>query len=78
MLRWLLVASVLFVLCISPALAQLGPKDGGGLTPFSLDRVKVGDQAPDFTLEDMAGKKVSLSDFRGKKNVVLVFYRGRW
>lgn len=78
MLRWLLVASVLFVLCISPALAQLGPKDGGGLTPFGLDRVKVGDQAPDFTLEDMAGKKVSLSDFRGKKNVVLVFYRGRW
>ncbi len=33
-----------------------------------------GKLAPDFTLESTAGKKVSLSDFRGKKNVVLYFY----
>jgi len=32
--------------------------------------------APDFTLEDTAGKEVRLSDFRGKSRVVLVFNRG--
>lgn len=36
--------------------------------------LKVGDQAPDFTLTDTDGKPVKLSDFRGKKNVVLAFY----
>ena len=34
----------------------------------------VGDMAPDFTLRDQQGKRVSLSDFRGVKNVVVVFY----
>jgi mycoredoxin-dependent peroxiredoxin len=34
----------------------------------------VGEVAPDFTLKDQQGKKVSLSDYRGLKNVVLVFY----
>ena len=58
--------------------AQLGPKDGHKLPPEDLNRVKVGYRAPDFTLEDMNGKRVSLSTFRGKKNVVLVFYRGHW
>jgi peroxiredoxin len=36
--------------------------------------LKVGDAAPDFTLPSTAGGKVSLSDFRGKKAVVLAFY----
>ena len=36
--------------------------------------LKVGDVAPDFTLIDTARKPVKLSDFRGKKNVVLAFY----
>jgi cytochrome oxidase Cu insertion factor (SCO1/SenC/PrrC family) len=58
--------------------AQLGPKDGTNLRPTDLERVKVGDPAPDFTLEDMTGKRLSLSDFRGRKNLVLVFYRGHW
>jgi peroxiredoxin len=34
----------------------------------------VGQCAPDFTLRDQHGKGVSLSDFRGVKNVVVVFY----
>ena len=37
-------------------------------------QLKVGDQAPDFTLTDTNGQAVKLSDFRGKKNVVLAFY----
>jgi cytochrome oxidase Cu insertion factor (SCO1/SenC/PrrC family) len=36
--------------------------------------LKVGDTAPDFTLNDTNGSPVKLSDFRGKKNVVLAFY----
>jgi len=36
--------------------------------------LKVGDAAPDFTLPSTAGEKVKLSDFKGKKNVVLAFY----
>ena len=36
--------------------------------------VKVGDMAPDFTLADQNGNKVSLHDFKGKKNVALAFY----
>jgi peroxiredoxin (alkyl hydroperoxide reductase subunit C) len=35
---------------------------------------RVGQPAPDFTLKDQQGKKVSLSDYKGIKNVVVVFY----
>lgn len=40
--------------------------------------VKVGDMAPDFTLKDQDQKEVKLSDFRGKKSVVLAFYPLDW
>jgi peroxiredoxin len=36
--------------------------------------VEIGDQAPDFTLPSTMGKKVSLSDYRGKKLVLLEFF----
>jgi peroxiredoxin len=36
--------------------------------------LKVGDQAPDFELESTTGQTVKLSDFKGKKNVLLCFY----
>ena len=36
--------------------------------------LKVGDMAPDFTLPDTDNKPVKLSDFRGKKTVVLAFF----
>lgn len=35
---------------------------------------KIGNMAPAFTLQDQDGNKVSLKDFKGKKNVVLYFY----
>ena len=40
--------------------------------------LRVGERPPDFTLPDAAGRRVSLADFRGKKPVVMVFYRGHW
>ncbi|BBC36773.1 Antioxidant, AhpC/TSA family [Streptomyces graminofaciens] len=36
--------------------------------------IQVGDKAPDFELKDNHGATVRLSDFRGEKNVVLLFY----
>ena len=36
--------------------------------------VEIGDVAPDFTLKDQHGTDIKLSELRGKKNVVLVFY----
>lgn len=73
---------VLFVFAVfllsAAASAQLGPKDGADLPPTDLNRIKVGQPAPDFTLEDASGRPVALSDFRDKKTVVLVFYRGYW
>ena len=79
MIKQIFLALALAVVVIHPpAFAQLGPKDGANLAPTDLDRIKVGQPAPDFTLENMDGKQVSLSEFRERKSVVLVFYRGQW
>ncbi len=40
--------------------------------------LRVGEPPPDFTLIDAAGRPMSLAEYRGKKPVVLVFYRGYW
>ena len=40
--------------------------------------VGVGEIAPDFTLVDHHGRKVTLSESKTKSTVVLVFYRGYW
>ncbi len=62
---------------VEPVLA-LGPIDGHQLSPSALDRVQVSMLAPDFTLEEEHGTPITLSAFRGKQAVVLVFYRGHW
>ncbi len=40
--------------------------------------IAVGQPAPEFTLKDQNQQEVKLADFRGKKNVVLVFYPLDW
>jgi peroxiredoxin len=58
------------LLASSAALFAQGKKEDSGMP-------KVGDVAPDFTLKYFDGndeKEVKLSDYRGKKNVVLAFY----
>ena len=63
-----ILTTFFFLLALSAAvLAQTAP-------PAPTTHLKVGDTAPDFTLNDTSGKPVKLSDFRGKKNVVLAFY----
>ena len=56
----------------SPSGAQAGAASQQPSAPQT--QLKVGDRAPDFELTDTEGQKVRLSDFRGKKNVVLAFY----
>ena len=41
-----------------------------------MPRVELNVQAPDFTLDAFSGKSVSLSDYKNKKNVMVVFNRG--
>jgi cytochrome oxidase Cu insertion factor (SCO1/SenC/PrrC family) len=58
-------AALLFVLAAVALAQQPAPP---------RTHLKLGDTAPDFALRDTAGKEVKLSDFRGKKNVILAFY----
>ena len=44
----------------------------------SVLKVKVGDIAPDFSLPSVSGGRISLSQYRGKKNVVLSFVPAAW
>ena len=41
-----------------------------------MARIELNVKAPDFTLNDFNGKRVSLSDYKNKKNVMVVFNRG--
>lgn len=41
-----------------------------------MPRVSLNQLAPEFSLPDLTGSPVSLSDYRGRKNVLLVFNRG--
>ena len=51
----------------------------GTLKPVdSILKVKVGDRAPDFSLPSISDEKVSLNQYRGKKNVVLSFVPAAW
>lgn len=56
----------------------LGPVDGRDLPPVDTGRVAVGDLAPDFTLASFDRGPMTLSEFRGSREIVLVFYRGSW
>ena len=64
--------------CADAAPVRLGPADGHDLPPADLERVAAGMPAPDFSLEAYQGGVVTLSDFRGTRDVILVFYRGHW
>ena len=63
-MNFLRTVTTLSLLAAGTLLAQAPPQT----------HLKVGDTAPDFTLPSTAGKPVKLSDFQGKKTVVLAFY----
>ena len=47
-------------------------------TGIAEQSVKAGEQAPDFTLPDVFGNEVTLSDLLKQGPVVVTFYRGEW
>jgi peroxiredoxin Q/BCP len=59
------LSSALLLSMVAAASAQAQPPK---------THLKVGDPAPDFTLIDTKRQPVKLSDFKGKKGVVLAFY----
>ncbi len=51
----------------------------GTLKPVDSElKVRSGDLAPDFTLPSISGQRVTLSQFRGKNNVVISFVPAAW
>jgi len=76
----ILAAGLIGGIALVPLLTRtrLGPKETLDLPPTDLDRVHAGVVAPDFSLRALSGDVVTLSDYRGRRNVVLVFYRGHW
>jgi peroxiredoxin len=53
--------------------------DTGNLKPVdSILNIKIGDLAPDFTLPSIQGEKITLSQFKGSKNIVLSFVPAAW
>jgi peroxiredoxin (alkyl hydroperoxide reductase subunit C) len=76
---------VMAVLCLVAAAYGLSDAlreniyDVGQLKPIdSVPKLKVGDEAPDFALPAVSGGKVSLIQYRGKKNVVISFVPAAW
>jgi cytochrome oxidase Cu insertion factor (SCO1/SenC/PrrC family) len=47
---------------------------GGCSLILRQPRLKIGDRAPAFSLQDQHGREVKLADYLGKKSVVLAFY----
>ena len=64
-------ASVWAVILVT---AILIPAVSGEEAVTTPDTLKVGMIAPDFTLKDEEGVERSLSDYLGKKNIILAFY----
>jgi cytochrome oxidase Cu insertion factor (SCO1/SenC/PrrC family) len=66
-----LLASVIGIQAQQPAPAA-SPQAARPQAPKT--HLKVGDKAPDFTLRATDGNTYKLSDFKGKKNVLLAMY----
>ncbi|OPY89188.1 MAG: putative peroxiredoxin [Smithella sp. PtaU1.Bin162] len=65
--------------CAASAAFENNIYNPGELKPTdSVLKVGVGNEAPAFTLPALSGKTVSLSDFRGRKNVVISFVPAAW
>ena len=58
--------------------AACQPRADARATEDGMNALRFGQAAPDFSLPSTAGGEVRLSDFKGKSDVVLVFYCYDW
>ncbi len=81
---WIIVSILFLVLtCVSAYATDDNftnlTYDPGKLKPTDSNlKVKAGQEAPNFTLPSISGKKITLSDYRGKKNILLSFVPAAW
>jgi hypothetical protein len=74
-LSFVLLAALSATACAQQPKPPAAPAQAQNAPPAApKTHLKVGDPAPDFTLSNTKGEKVKLSDFKGRKNVVLAFY----
>ena len=87
MKKFLMINPVSALILLLSAATALGASEAfkdniynpGQLKPVdSTLKVKIGQPAPDFTLPSVAGEKISLSQYRGKKHVVISFVPAAW
>ncbi|HDP26151.1 MAG TPA: peroxiredoxin [Deltaproteobacteria bacterium] len=78
----LCVAGIILLASEAPCISKAFDEkifDAGDLKPIdSTLKVKVGDPVPDFTLRAVSGGTVTLSEYRGTKNVVISFVPAAW
>ena len=79
-----LIANLILIFLIAPAFgASAAYKDNiynpGQLKPIDSQlKVSVGQPAPDFTLPSVTGEDITLSQFKGEKNIVISFVPAAW
>ena len=77
-LRGLAGVVLLLVSLAQASLSQSYTRDSKVDDAKRIEPVRNGEEAPDFTLEDLQGNPVTLSEVRDKTATVVVFYRGYW
>jgi peroxiredoxin Q/BCP len=69
----LIISTLLGVACVSTAPSGAAV-DAAGQERDPSQMLLVGEVAPDFAVSDQNGKVVRMADFKGKNNVVMIFY----
>ena len=69
-----MMTGLIAALAVGTVMAQGAPQGGPAPAPAVPTVVKVGDMAPDFTLQGTDGKTHKLSEYRGKTNVVIAWF----
>lgn len=70
----------LVLVLVLNAISCSEPNTGAGRADLKARAtpMQIGETAPDFSLDDQNGQKVTLSAVRGNAPTILAFYRGNW
>ncbi|MFL5764767.1 MAG: peroxiredoxin family protein [Bacteroidia bacterium] len=72
------IGPMLLMLWIGGNVTRQSIKDRNPRVSAKKEPTELGKKAPQFSLDDIEGKNVSLSDFQDKNHVLLIFVRGDW